>query len=102
LLLYRQVGDFINLRGLGVHGLSELDAELFPDALELSEVLVVLALVLDLCLDACKGMARQYVVRVGEEWDDAPSKILTAVGKSLTLRAALRAATMTEGAGTKS
>jgi hypothetical protein len=55
LLLYRQVGDFINLRGLGVHGLSELDAELFPDALELSEVLVVLALVLDLCLDACKG-----------------------------------------------
>jgi hypothetical protein len=92
----------INLRGLGVHGLSELDAKLFPDALELGEVLVVLALVLDLCLDAWKERVCQHVVGVGEVWDDAPSKILTAVGKSLTLRAALRAATMTEGAGTKS
>jgi hypothetical protein len=92
----------INLRGLGVHGLSELDAELFPDALELGKVLVVLALVLDLCLDAWKERVCQHVVGIGEVWDDAPSKILTAVGKSLTLRAALRAATMTEGAGTKS
>ena len=31
-----------------------------------------------------------------------PSKIRTAVGKSLTLRAALRAAMMTEGEGTRS
>lgn len=31
-----------------------------------------------------------------------PSKMRTAVGKSLTLRAALRAAAMTEGAGTRS
>jgi hypothetical protein len=67
LLLYRQVGDFINLRGLGVHGLSELDAELFPDALELSEVLVVLALVLNLGLDAWKRMVCQQVVGVGGE-----------------------------------
>jgi hypothetical protein len=33
---------------------------------------------------------------------DVPSKILTAVGKSLTLLAALRAASMTSGAGTRS
>lgn len=33
---------------------------------------------------------------------DVPSKILTAVGKSLTLRAALSAAVHTEGEGTRS
>lgn len=44
--------DLIKLRRLGVHGLSELDTKLFPEALELGEVLVVLALVLDLSLDA--------------------------------------------------
>jgi hypothetical protein len=56
----------INLRGFGVHGLSELNAELFPDALKLGKVLVVLALVLDLCLDAWKGELCQHVVGVGE------------------------------------
>jgi hypothetical protein len=66
LLLYRQVWNLINLRRLGVHGLSEFDAELFPDALELGKVLVVLALVLDLCLDAWKGRLCQHVVGIGE------------------------------------
>lgn len=40
------------LRGLGVHGLLELNAELFSERFELVDVLVVLALVLDLGLDA--------------------------------------------------
>lgn len=38
---------------LGEHGLLERDAELLADGLELLEVLLVLALVLDLVLDAC-------------------------------------------------
>lgn len=47
--------NLIKLRGLGVHGLSELDAKLFPETLKLGKVLVVLALVLDLGLDAWMG-----------------------------------------------
>lgn len=53
--------DYLYLRGLGVKDLLELDAEFLSDALELSDVFVVLALVLDLGLDSCKeGMARQF------------------------------------------
>jgi hypothetical protein len=45
-----------NLVGLlGIHVLLEHDAELLAQRLELSEVLLVLALVLDLGLDACLG-----------------------------------------------
>lgn len=40
------------LRQLGVHGLLEVDAELFSDAIEFLNVLIVLALVLHLCLDS--------------------------------------------------
>jgi hypothetical protein len=36
------------------------------------------------------------------EKSDGPSKIRTAVGKSFTLRAALRAAIITDGEGTRS
>jgi hypothetical protein len=42
----------MHLLGLGVQVLLESDAELFPQGLELLEVLGVLALVLDLGLDA--------------------------------------------------
>lgn len=38
---------------VGVHALLEIDAQLFPDALELLEVFVVLTLALHLGLDAC-------------------------------------------------
>jgi hypothetical protein len=44
------------LRGGGEEVLLEHNAELFPDALQLLEVLGVLALVLDLCVDACAGV----------------------------------------------
>jgi hypothetical protein len=89
-------------RGVGVHALLQIDAQLFPYWLEFFHVLVVLALVLYFCFDACViyQNPKQYIscCRVY----DIPSNILTAVGKSLTLRAALRAAIMTEGAGTRS
>jgi hypothetical protein len=44
------------LRGGGEELLLEHHAELFPDALQLLEVLVVLALVLDLGVDACAAV----------------------------------------------
>lgn len=40
---------------LGVQVLLQLDAELLPQGLQLLQVLLVLALVLDLGLDACLG-----------------------------------------------
>ena len=43
----------MRLRAGGEELLLEHHAELFPDALQLLEVLVVLALVLDLGVDAC-------------------------------------------------
>lgn len=49
------LGIYMNLRGsLWVEGLLELYAELGSDALELVDVLIVLALVLNLGLDAYK------------------------------------------------
>lgn len=113
---------------LGVDVLLERDAELFPQGLELLEVLLVLALVLDLGLDACFGLCqlqsrfncarhpkycsglrktgnRVHVAqlrRLGGEGECIPSKMRTAVAKSLTRRAAFRAAATTEGEGTKS
>ena len=44
---------------LWVHGLLEVDTELFPDAIEFLNVLVVLALVLHLCLDSCDAVLVQ-------------------------------------------
>jgi hypothetical protein len=44
------------LRAGGEEVLLEHDAQLFPDALQLLEVLGVLALVLDLGVDACAEM----------------------------------------------
>lgn len=86
--------------------LLEHHAELFPDALELLEVLVVLALVLDLGVDACSCVSGRSSLRVGDLFSqragDIPSNILTAVGKSLTRLAALRAAMTTLGEGTRS
>jgi hypothetical protein len=40
-------------RGVGVHTLLQIDAQLFSYWLELFHVLVVLALVLYFCFDAC-------------------------------------------------
>jgi hypothetical protein len=89
--------------------LLEHHAELFPDALQLLEVLVVLALVLDLCVDACGAvLVLALVVRLAgasngpASMANVPSNILTAVGKSLTRLAALRAAMTTLGEGTRS
>ena len=48
------------LRAGGEKVLLEHNAELFPDALELLEVLVVLALVLDLGVDACGAVLVVY------------------------------------------
>lgn len=43
---------------IGVHGLLQIHTQLFPDTLELSQILVVLALVLYLGSDACR---KQFV-----------------------------------------
>jgi len=97
----------VRLRAGGEELLLEHHAELFPDALQLLEVLVVLALVLDLGVDACAAVlvcapecAYLPLQCCGEE--NIPSNILTAVGKSLTRLAALRAAMTTLGEGTRS
>ena len=100
---------------LGVQLLLEDDAELFPQGLQLLQVLLVLALVLDLGLDACDGVDwSAHVSQIRRPWlgsrrskreiynCNVPSKTRTAVGKSFTRRAARRAATITEEAGTKS
>lgn len=89
---------------LGVEVLLEGDAELLAEGLELLEVLVVLALGVDLGLDAC-GLLVHHRGKwhvAGRCGFDVPSKMRTAVAKSLTRRAALRAAAMTEGEGTRS
>ena len=52
-LLETTLLDVVRLRAGGEELLLEHHAELFPDALQLLEVLVVLALVLDLGVDAC-------------------------------------------------
>jgi hypothetical protein len=41
---------------LWVHGLLEADAKLFPQRLQLLQILLVLAVVLDLRLDACSSV----------------------------------------------
>ena len=60
------------VRLLGEEVLLELDAELLPYRLELLDVLVVLALVLDLGLDAYNSIAQSVQVRV--DWDRAPGQ----------------------------
>jgi len=52
----------IHLRRLWVHHLPEIDAELLPYWLQLPQVLVVLALVLDLGLNSLKDTDRGWVV----------------------------------------
>ena len=95
----------MRLRAGGEELLLEHHAELFPDALQLLEVLIVLALVLDLGVDSCAEVlvcALQGVIAVLQWARNIPSNILTAVGKSLTRLAALRAAMTTLGEGTRS
>lgn len=97
----------VGLRAGGEKLLLEHHTELFPDALQLLEVLVVLALVLDLGVDSC-GVVLVCALQCAQSssWDyekqNVPSNILTAVGKSLTRLAALRAAMTTLGEGTRS
>jgi hypothetical protein len=112
-----------DLRAGGEEVLLEHDAQLFPDALQLLQVLGVLALVLDLGVDACAQKvvsvisfcrfveffaALFFLDGAGDDGvaagmcRDVPSNILTAVGKSLTRLAALRAAMTTLGEGTRS
>lgn len=110
---------------LWVQVLLKLDTELLAEWCKLLKVLLVLALVLDLCLNSCyaelapssytsylslsPGVSEAYNPTFGMPLRrppkmacDLPSNTLTAVGKSLTRRAALSAATMTDGAGTRS
>lgn len=52
------IGGFrVRLLRLGVEALLEDDAQLFPERLQLLQVLVVLALVLNLRLDACDAIS---------------------------------------------
>lgn len=113
--------------GLGVQILLQLDSQLLAQGLKLLEVLLVLLLVLDLglntcvavmlvggnmrpgdsgvtAIDACSGMPLGVDGLAGlrHGTQNIPSKIRTAVGKSLTRRAALSAAVHTEGEGTRS
>jgi hypothetical protein len=94
---------------LWIQILLQANAQFFPQGLQLFQVLLVLATVLDLRLDTW------YEESMVNEWPGTrasamrprfesyiPSKIRTAVGKSLTLLAAFSAAVRTEGAGTKS
>lgn len=87
---------------LGIHGLLEADAELLAYGLELLEVFFVLRLVLDLHLNTCGFVSAVFFCMGCKEGRMSPSKIRTAVGKSLTRLAARRAAMMTEGEGTRS
>ena len=88
---------------------SQLDSKLLSQWLELLEVLLVLCFVFHLCLNGCKemlvcsGFSPVWTVRAKIfSRDNLPSKIRTAVGKSFTRRAALRAAVITVVDGTKS
>jgi hypothetical protein len=111
---------------LRVQILLQLNAELLAEGLELLQILLVLALVLDFRLDACDeiGMsarAPQTVLSVTASFlflgpsprhqpqpskhrglQFVPSKIRTAVAKSFTRLAAFNAAAITEGDGTRS
>ena len=62
----------MRLRAGGEKLLLEHNAELFPDALQLLEVLVVLALVLDLGVDACAAV----LVMVSRECADRDIAVL--------------------------
>ena len=60
------LGIYVNLRGsLWVEGLLELYAELRSDALELVDVLIVLALVLNLGLNACEVVISERLNTAG-------------------------------------
>jgi len=96
------------LRAGGEEVLLENYAQLFPDALQFLEVLGVLALVLNLGVDAYAASVSDFpgevkmLISLLRKSRNVPSNILTAVGKSLTRRAALRAAMTTLGEGTRS
>lgn len=87
----------------GVHGFLKWDTKLLAERLELLQVLVVLTLVLDLVLDPYVILAMRNTELQGPcRRSDVPSKTRTAEGKSLTRRAARRAAVITAGDGTRS
>ncbi len=86
---------------LRVQVLLQINAQFFPKRFEITQVFIVLALIFDFGLDACvAGMS--FFEQGNGKVSHAPSKTRTAVGKSLTRLAALRAAVMTEGDGTRS
>ena len=90
-----------SIKLLGIQVFLQIDAQFFSKRFEIAQVLVVLALVLDFGFDTC--VSEVSVLKITKaEVIYAPSKTRTAVGKSLTLLAALRAAVMTEGDGTRS
>lgn len=114
-LPYRLIGmveamspsHLVLLLGFGVQVLLQLDAQFLAQGLELLEVLLVLLLVLNLGLDAygkpvSMSSASMCLCVPVCTARFVPSKIRTAVGKSLTLRAALSAAVQTPGEGTRS
>ncbi|BAE61448.1 unnamed protein product [Aspergillus oryzae RIB40] len=93
----------------GVELFTESNAEFLAETLEGLKVLLVLVLGLDLGLDTysdepCEFMtvSQSHDKMQGKIWGCAPSKTRTAVGKSLTRRAALRAAERTSTEGTRS
>ena len=79
----------------------QIDPKFFPERFEVTEVFVILTLVFNLGFYAFPK-ENQYVASEGLIEMRIPSKIRTAVGKSLTLLAALRAAVITDGDGTRS
>lgn len=93
----------ISLLVLGVEFLLERDTELSSESLESLEILLILAFVLDLGADTCVDELVGLIIDIDElEEYDEPSKTRTAVGKSLTRRAARRAAERTSTEGTRS
>ena len=86
---------------LGIQLFLQIDTQFFSKRFEIAQVLIVLALVLDFGFNTCEPEV-SVLEKTKAEVNYAPSKTRTAVGKSLTLLAALRAAVMTEGDGTRS
>jgi len=83
---------------IGIHPLLQTNAQLLSYGLQLLQILLILLWVLHLELDTLFTLAIDST-KYGK---NAPSKIRTAVGKSLTRRAARRAAVHTLGEGTRS
>jgi len=86
------------------------DTHLLTDGFEFIQVLFVLTLILDLGLDSCStscmlaNLRNHHPIATRKVCKQVfkPSKIRTAVGKSLTLLAAFNAAVRTDGEGTRS